>query len=124
MSDPVNHPTHYTSSPAACAACGRGIECIDITEHMGFALGNAVKYIWRADLKGDAIEDLRKARWYLDREITRREEQQEAQTERSPRAGFAAHRGPRADFEMQADGTLIAQTERGRQLLRDLKDTP
>ena len=64
--DPVNHPSHYNSHPS-------GIECIQITEHMGFTLGNAVKYIWRADLKGDAIEDLKKARWYLDREIARRE---------------------------------------------------
>ena len=63
--DPVNHPRHYTGHPS-------GIECIQITEHMGFCLGNAVKYIWRADLKADAIEDLRKARWYLDREIVRR----------------------------------------------------
>src|SRR5580692_4436805 len=64
--DPVNHPAHYTRHPS-------GVECIQITEHMGFNLGNAVKYIWRADLKGDAIEDLKKARWYLDREIARRE---------------------------------------------------
>jgi hypothetical protein len=64
--DPVNHPPHYTSHPS-------GIECIQITEHMGFNLGNAVKYIWRADLKHDAIEDLKKARWYLDREIAKRE---------------------------------------------------
>jgi hypothetical protein len=63
--DPVNHPKHYRSHPS-------GVECIQITEHMGFCLGNAVKYIWRADLKADAIEDLRKARWYLDREIERR----------------------------------------------------
>jgi hypothetical protein len=64
--DPVNHPTHYTEHPS-------GIECIQITEHMGFNLGNAIKYIWRADLKNDAIEDLKKARWYLDREIGKRE---------------------------------------------------
>lgn len=64
--DPVNHPKHYTGHPS-------GIECIQITEHMGFCLGNAVKYIWRADLKNDAIEDLKKAAWYLDREIKRRE---------------------------------------------------
>jgi hypothetical protein len=63
--DPVNHPQHYTAHPS-------GIECIQITEHMGFNLGNAVKYIWRADLKNDAIEDLRKAAWYLNREIARR----------------------------------------------------
>jgi hypothetical protein len=69
--DPVDHPKHYTSHPS-------GIECIQITEHMGFSLGNAVKYIWRADLKADAIEDLRKARWYLDREIDRREAAQKA----------------------------------------------
>jgi hypothetical protein len=64
--DPVNHPKHYTAHPS-------GIECIQITEHMGFNLGNAVKYIWRADLKNDALEDLKKARWYIDREIQKRE---------------------------------------------------
>lgn len=63
--DPVNHPKHYTTHPS-------GIECIDVTEHMGFNLGNAVKYIWRCDLKKDAIEDLRKAIWYVEREIQRR----------------------------------------------------
>jgi len=64
-SDMVNHPPHYTGHPS-------GIECIQITEHMGFCLGNAMKYIWRADLKNDAIEDLRKAIWYIEREISRR----------------------------------------------------
>jgi len=66
--DPVNHPFHYTNHPS-------GVECIDITEHMGFNLGNAVKYIWRNDLKSAVIgdvEDLRKAQWYLEREIKRR----------------------------------------------------
>lgn len=64
--DPVEHPKHYTSHPS-------GIECIQITEHMGFNLGNAVKYIWRADLKhDDALEDLRKAKWYIEREIAKR----------------------------------------------------
>jgi len=66
MNDPVNSPKHYTTHPS-------GIECIDVTEHMGFNLGNAVKYIWRCDLKKDAIEDLRKAIWYVEREIQRRE---------------------------------------------------
>jgi hypothetical protein len=66
MSDLVNHPTHYTAHAS-------GVECIQITEQMGFCLGNAVKYIWSADLKSNAMEDLRKARWYLDREIQRRE---------------------------------------------------
>ena len=66
MTDPVNHPHHYTSHAS-------GIECIQITEHMNFCLGNALKYIWRADLKNDAIEDLRKAIFYLEREISRRQ---------------------------------------------------
>lgn len=62
--DEVNHPAHYTSHPS-------GIECITVTEHMNFNLGNAVKYIWRAGDKGNLIQDLQKARWYLDREIKR-----------------------------------------------------
>lgn len=65
MNDEVNHPAHYTEHPS-------GVECIEITEHMNFTLGSAVKYIWRADLKGDAITDLKKARWYITREIRRR----------------------------------------------------
>lgn len=64
--DSVNHPQHYNQHPS-------GVECITVVEHMGFNLGNAVKYVWRADLKADAIEDLKKARWYIDREIQRRE---------------------------------------------------
>lgn len=71
--DPINHPAHYTSSAAKCSSCGQRIECIDVTESMPFTLGNAVKYLWRAGLKGSAVEDLKKARWYLDREIQRRE---------------------------------------------------
>ena len=63
--DVVNQPPHYTEHPS-------GIECIQVTEHMGFNLGNAIKYIWRCDLKKDAIEDLKKAKWYIDREINRR----------------------------------------------------
>lgn len=63
--DPVNHPKHYTDHPS-------GIECIQITEHMGFNLGNAMKYIWRADLKHNAVEDLQKAVWYINREIEKR----------------------------------------------------
>jgi len=63
--DIINHPRHYTSHPS-------GVECIQITEHMGFNLGNALKYIWRADLKHNAIEDLEKAKWYLEREIALR----------------------------------------------------
>lgn len=64
--NPVDKPKHYTEHPS-------GIECIQVTEHMGFNLGNAIKYIWRCDLKQDAIEDLKKAKWYIDREIDKRE---------------------------------------------------
>jgi len=67
MSKDAVNPNHYKNHPS-------GVECIDITEHMNFNVGNAVKYIWRAGSKGDElkeIEDLQKARWYLDREIKR-----------------------------------------------------
>jgi hypothetical protein len=63
--DPVRHPSHYTRHPS-------GVECIEVTRHMGFNLGNAVKYIWRCDLKRDAVEDLRKAIFYLEDEINTR----------------------------------------------------
>lgn len=66
--DNVNHPSHYTNHPS-------GVECIQVTEHMNFCLGNAIKYIWRADLKNDRLEDLKKARWYLDREIEKLEKE-------------------------------------------------
>lgn len=63
--DSVNHPSHYTAY--------KGVEVIDLTEQMNFNRGNAVKYICRAGLKAaeTELEDLRKARWYLDREIDR-----------------------------------------------------
>jgi hypothetical protein len=59
----VTNPTHYKHL---------GVECISMTEHMSFCLGNVVKYVYRCNLKG-GVEDLKKARWYLDREIARRE---------------------------------------------------
>ncbi len=68
MTDPVNHPAHYTGHAS-------GIECISIARHMNFNLGNVLKYIWRAGRKGDQIEDLKKARFYLDDEIARLEAQ-------------------------------------------------
>lgn len=60
----VNHPSHYKSHPS-------GVEAIEITRHMNFNLGNAIKYIWRADLKSDTVEDLQKARFYIEDEIRR-----------------------------------------------------
>lgn len=64
QNDPVNHPKHYTTHPS-------GVECITVTEHMNFNLGNAMKYIWRAGEKGNTVQDLEKAKWYLQREIDR-----------------------------------------------------
>ena len=64
----VNHPNHYNTL---------GIECIDVVENFNFNRGNAMKYIWRAGLKGDAIQDLQKAAWYINREIERLQKQQE-----------------------------------------------
>lgn len=70
MADNVNHPKHYTSHPS-------GVECIEITEHYGFCVGNAIKYLWRAGLKKDGtlddidkeIEDVKKAAWYVQRHL-------------------------------------------------------
>lgn len=75
MSDNVNHPAHYNSHPS-------GVECITVVEHMNFNVGNAIKYLWRAGLKTghsvvdkngneQHIEDLKKAYWYINREIDR-----------------------------------------------------
>lgn len=77
MTDNVNHPSHYNSHPS-------GVECIQVAEHMTFNCGNAVKYIWRNGLKdaatsGKQIEDLKKAIWYLQREVERLELETPAQ---------------------------------------------
>lgn len=66
--DLVNHPPHYIKHPS-------GVECIQITEHFNFCLGNTMKYIWRAGLKEgtNELQDLKKAQFYLNREIERRE---------------------------------------------------
>jgi Protein of unknwon function (DUF3310) len=67
VSDQVNHPPHYKGA--------NGIEAIDVVEgfDLNFRLGNCLTYILRADRKGEALKDLKKARWYLDREIAKRE---------------------------------------------------
>lgn len=70
--DNVNNPKHYTSHPS-------GVECIDITEHYNFNVGNAIKYLWRNGIKLEEgmspiekqIQDLEKASWYCNREIKR-----------------------------------------------------
>jgi len=66
LDDPVNHPNHYNAHPS-------GIECIDVVEHMSFNVGNAMKYLWRANQKGQRMQDLYKAQWYIGREIERLE---------------------------------------------------
>ena len=71
MSDMVNHPPHYTSHPS-------GIECIEVTEHLDFCIGNAIKYLWRSGLKGEAkVEDMKKAIWYINRKIELVEKEKE-----------------------------------------------
>ena len=69
LQNSVDHPKHYASDPS-------GVECIEITEHRNFCVGNAIKYLWRAGRKGDEnstkhVEDLMKAIWYCNREIQR-----------------------------------------------------
>lgn len=66
LADQVNHPKHYTSDPS-------GIECIQITRHRNFNIGNSIKYLWRAGLKesNSDIQDLEKAIWYITDEIKR-----------------------------------------------------
>ena len=67
----VYHPPHYKAHPS-------GVECIEITEHMSFCLGNAIKYIWRSGIKtDDPVHDLSKAVWYINREISKIEKNQE-----------------------------------------------
>lgn len=61
--DNVNHPKHYNSHPS-------GVECITVVEHMSFNIGNAIKYLWRFESK-NGVEDLKKAAWYVEREIQR-----------------------------------------------------
>jgi hypothetical protein len=78
--DAVNHPAHYTQHPS-------GVECIAIAEHYTFNLGNALKYIWRAGLKSaDPLEDLRKAAWYVRREINRLTARKKAKAARKRQA--------------------------------------
>ena len=70
--DNINHPPHYNQSGIKCA-CGRQIECIDVTRHKNFNVGNIIKYLWRFEHK-NGLEDLKKALWYLNDEIQRMEE--------------------------------------------------
>ncbi len=66
MTDEVDYPSHYNEI--------QNIECIDVIEHFSFLRGTAIKYLWRAGMKGDAHTDLRKALWYINRELTNLDE--------------------------------------------------
>lgn len=61
----VHYPDHYRHLP-------NGVECIDVTEHFDFLVGNAIKYLWRAGKKDSSkeVEDLEKAMWYIRRKIS------------------------------------------------------
>lgn len=82
--DAVNHPTHYTSDPS-------GVECIEVTRHRNFAIGNAIKYLWRAGLKDEntSVQDLRKAIWYIEDEIKRLERESAAEGKTDPESSYA-----------------------------------
>lgn len=68
MTNKIN-PKHYKNHPS-------GVECIQITEAFNFNVGNAIKYLWRAGLKGEESDDLKKALWYVKREIQLRQDQE------------------------------------------------
>lgn len=91
--DRVNHPSHYTWLKELC-----GVEVIDITRHMDFDLGNALKYILRSGRKEDIgvssldkqIEDLKKAEWYLNDKITQLQLEKVKQKSNVPELPFDA----------------------------------
>jgi len=71
MSDPVKSPSHYNQGKYKCPKCDACIECITIAQEMPYNLGAAVKYIWRHKDKGNPIQDLEKAKQYIQFEIDR-----------------------------------------------------
>lgn len=87
------NPDHYKSHPS-------GIECIEITQHMDFLTGNAMKYLWRAGLKDNRIEDLKKAKWYIERLIDK-----EDNTVRNPVEPYGVNSCSRCHRESFCDAT-------------------
>ncbi len=100
--DMVEHPPHYTAHPS-------GVECIEIIEAMANpSLAMAVKYLWRQGLKDDAVEDLRKARWYVEREYRRQVElRQTAMFSPDIRSGFAPDIGRAVDLLVSAGSSFV-----------------
>lgn len=78
ITERIDHPAHYGSHPS-------GVECITIVEAMGFCIGNAIKYLFRRAHKGNALEDVKKARWYVERELAFRKSERWAAYPRDPR---------------------------------------
>lgn len=123
--DPVHSPSHYTSG---------SVECIDAieaaltpAEASGFRKGNAIKYIWRAGKKGDAVEDLKKAQWYLDREVFELEYREEgpsdpdedAKLDISDTASVGSHDETNPDRPHR--NTSVQHDARAEQLIRDTR---
>lgn len=104
--DPVNHPSHYTFSAV------QPIDAIEAWE-LGFHLGNAVKYIARAGRKSDRLEDLKKAAWYLQREI-KRLESTTAQVETNKPEASTPITALAQLCTVTWDGNLISKGERDR----------
>ena len=114
MADNVNHPAHYTSHPS-------GVECIEITEHYNFCVGNAIKYLWRAGLKKDGtladidkeIEDVQKAAWYVQRHLEnlQKKKKQMAEEELDRKFDEAARVQVEAEAESILKGSVIMEGE-------------
>ena len=86
--DSINRPKHYNNLGAKCE-CGRNIECIDVTRHCSFNIGNAIKYLWRYKDKG-GIEDLKKAAWYIQDSINKNELEKDSEDKLQPiTSGYA-----------------------------------
>ena len=70
--DPVNNPAHYTQHPS-------GIECYEITQHLNAPIAQVIQYVWRSEDKDNPKEDLQKAIWWLECELSRLKEQSDLQ---------------------------------------------
>jgi hypothetical protein len=93
----VNHPKHYNEHPS-------GVECIDIIKHMNWCLGSAIKYIWRADLKDNDIEDLEKAIFCIQQEIDKRNGESEEESARE----LEQREYPKSDHALDALSFLFS----------------
>ncbi|ACY35904.1 hypothetical protein CMP1-08 [Clavibacter phage CMP1] len=115
MTDMVNHPAHYKFD--------NGVEVIDLTEQLTFNTGNAVKYLSRAGRKSaDPIEDLRKARWYVDREILRIEKQNGTQPDSDSSVGSTEEETDSGERRPARAGGQVELSPTDRRTLRAAAD--